>query len=58
MRELLVDVLAHEDSWTNAKEALSLLSQQGYRSSRILANAAEIVDAAQALRARLKGAEK
>lgn len=58
MRELLVDALAHEDSWTNAKEALSLLSQQGYRSSRILANAAEIVDAAQALRARLKGAEK
>lgn len=58
MQDLLIDVLAHDDSWTNVKEALTFISQQGYRSSRTMANATEIIKTAQALRERLRAAKK
>lgn len=58
LQDLLIDVLAHEESWTNMKEAFTLIAQKGYRSSRTMTNATEIVKAAQALRERLRTKEE
>lgn len=57
-RELLIDALVHDDSWHNVKEALNALVEGGYRTQRLMANAAEMIRAAQMQREKLKAAEK
>lgn len=57
-RDLLIDALVHDDSWHSAKEALDVLVESGYRSQRLMANAAEMIKAAQMQREKLKAAEK
>lgn len=57
-RDLLIDALVHDDSWHSAKDALDVLVERGYRSQRLMANAAEIIKAAQIQREKLKAAEK
>ena len=57
-RDLLIDALAHEDSWHNTGEALDVLVARGYRAQRLMANATDIIKAAQQQREKLKAAEK
>jgi len=57
-RDLLIDVLVHDDSWHSAKEALDVLVESGYRTQRLMANAAEMIKAAQMQREKLRAAEK
>lgn len=57
-RDLLIDALAHDDTWHSAKEALNVLVEKGYRTQRLMANATEMVKVAQMLREKLRAAEK
>ena len=57
-RDLLIDALVHNDSWHSSKEALDVLVESGYRTQRLVANAAEMIKAAQIQREKLKAAEK
>lgn len=57
-RDLLIDALVHDDSWHSAKEALDVLVERGYRTQRLMANAAEMIKAAQLQRDKLRAAEK
>ncbi len=57
-RDLLIDVLAHDDSWHSTKEALDVLVESGYRTQRLMANASEMIKAAQQKREKLKAEEK
>lgn len=57
-RDLLIDVLAHDDSWHSAREALDVMVERGYRTQRLMANAAEMIKSAQIQREKLRAAEK
>ena len=57
-RDLLIDALAHDDSWHSTKEALDMLVESGYRTQRLMANAAEMIKAAQMQREKLRAAER
>lgn len=58
-RDLLIDVLVHDDSWHTPEEALDVLVEGGYRTQRLMGNdIAEIIQAAQMQQEKLKSAEK
>ena len=57
-RELIVDALAHDDSWETLKDALSFLAEKGYRTQRTITNGDELIKAARLLREQLHAAEK
>lgn len=58
-RDLLIDVLVHDNSWHSPKEALDVLVDGGYRTQRLMGNdIAEIIKAAQMQQEKLKSAEK
>lgn len=57
-RDLLIDALAHDDSWHSTKEALDVLVESGYRTQRLMANATEMIKAAHIQREKLRTAEK
>lgn len=57
-RELLTDVLAHDDTWETEKEAFVVLREGGYRSYSAMTNSAEMIKAARELREKLKSGKK
>lgn len=58
-RDLLIDVLVHDDSWHTPEEALDVLVEGGYRTQRLMGNdIAEIIQAAQMQQEKLRSAEK
>lgn len=58
-RDLLIDVLVHDNSWHSPKEAMDVLVDGGYRTQRLMGNdIAEIIKAAQMQQEKLKSAEK
>lgn len=58
-RDLLIDVLVHDDSWHTPEEALDVLVEGGCRTQRLMGNdIAEIIQAAQMQQEKLRSAEK
>lgn len=58
-RDLLIDVLVHDDSWHTPEEALDVLVEGGYRTQRLMGNdIAEIIQAAQMQQEKMRSAEK
>jgi len=53
-RDLLTDVLAHDDTWETEKEAFGVLRDGGYRSYSGMANSAAMIKAARVMREKLK----
>lgn len=57
-RELYIRVLADDDTWETADEALALLTERGYRTQKNLAKASEVTGAARIRRRQRREAEK